>query len=80
MFSGTFSLYAPATPSIALSAQGGHAVQPGVAVGCVGGVQFVAVADPIDLTAVLDLLHQVEVEVARDSEGMTNPGLVQAPQ
>jgi hypothetical protein len=81
------SLLEPATALIALSApnavghdQAGDAVDAGIAVRGVRGVQLVAGADPGQHVAVLELLHELEVEVPRHAEQLVDARLPQLAQ
>ena len=56
--------------------QRADAIQPRIAVRRVGGVQFVACADPFQRAGVLELLQQREVVVAGNAKQVPDPGLL----
>ena len=51
---------------------------PSVAIGGVGGVELVGVADPFQAVDVVDVVEQSEVEVARDAEDAVDADLLYA--
>ena len=57
-----------------------HPVQAGVTVGRVRRVHLIARADPLEVTAILHLLQQLEVEVTWDTEQVPDARLLKSAE
>jgi hypothetical protein len=58
--------------------QGTKAVDSRIRIGRVGRVEFVAISNPGRFTAVLELLHELEIVIARHAEDVPNTSFLQA--
>jgi hypothetical protein len=57
-----------------------HATHPGIAIGGVGGVQFVAASNPLDRRVLDDRVIDRKRVISGDSEDVVDSNLVEAPQ
>lgn len=53
----------------------GSLLDPGVSIGCVGGVQFVGIAYPLEALDIVNVVKQCKVEVAGDTEDLGDSDL-----
>jgi hypothetical protein len=61
-------------------AKGGKPLDPGIAVGGVSGIQFVAIANPSEIRVMADGVIDTEGKVARDAENVLDAQFFQVDQ
>jgi hypothetical protein len=58
----------------------GQPVETRVSICRIRRIEFIAVSDPLRSSAILKLLNELKIEIARYTEDVSNPDLFQSPQ